>query len=164
LIDGYPLDFKPDWEPVSESYLQYAEVYKDTVQFILKKYSEEPPIHDYALAPLLFLLRQYIELQLKGIIFYGNWSPRVEGNHDIVSLYSDAMKSINQKYGTEALDKPNSDVEKFIHLLGKFDHRSQAFRYPVTREGEEFCKKIEKMDTWLYERITFISWSFRNCR
>ncbi len=153
----YPIDFKPDYALKSEEYLQYAEVYKDAVQIILNSFSKGPPFHDYSLAPVLLLLRQYIELQLKGIIFYEEPYPSVIGNHDIVFLYKEAMRSVANKYGTELLGKSNPDAEKFIILLGKFDPKGEAFRYPETRNGLSFHDKIRKMDSWLYTQITLLS-------
>lgn len=153
----YPLDYKPEGSCKSDEYLQYAEVYKDIIQFLLRKFCEEPPIHDYSLAPILFLLRQYIELQLKGIIIYGEYSTEVIGTHDIVFLYKKAMEAIEEKFGANMLGKPNWDAEKFIYALGKFDKKGEAFRYPETRKGEGFCDKIKKMDPWLYERIASFS-------
>ena len=154
---GYPIDFRPDYALKSEEYLQYAEVYKDAIQNLLNNFSMEPPFHDYSLAPVLLLLRQYIELQLKGIIFYEESHPNVIGNHDIVFLYREAIKAVEKKYGTELLGKSNPDVEKFIMLLGKFDPKGEASRYPETRDGHSLHDKIEKMDSWLYEQITSLS-------
>lgn len=153
----YPIDFKPDYALKSEEYLQYAEVYRDSIQNLLNNFSMEPPFHDYSLAPVLLLLRQYIELQLKGIIFYEESHPNVIGNHDIVLLYREAMKAVDKKYGTKPLGKLNPDAEKFIVLLGKFDSKGEAFRYPETRNGQSFHDKIQKMDSWLYEQITSLS-------
>ena len=153
----YPLDYKPKGSPKSEDYLQYAEVYKDIIRFLFKKFSEEPPIHDYSLAPILFLLRQYVELQLKGIIIYGKYSAEVIKNHDIVFLYHEAMKAIEGKYGLKMLGKPNSDAEKFIYALGNFDKRGEFGRYPETKESVAFHDKIKEMDAWLYDRIASLS-------
>lgn len=93
----YPLEYKPIGSRKSDDYLQYAEVYKEAIRSLIKKFSEEPPMHDYSLAPILFLLRQYIELQLKGIIIYGEYSAEVIGTHNIVFLYEEALKAIQKK-------------------------------------------------------------------
>jgi hypothetical protein len=153
----YPLEYKPEGSSKADDYLQYAEVYKDMIQFVLEKFSTEPPIHDYALAPVLLILRQYIELQLKGIIFYGKISVEVQKNHDIIFLYREAEKAIEEKYGTKKLGKPNQEVVRFIYALGNFDRKGEAFRYPETSKGESFCDKIKKIDSWLYERIASLS-------
>ncbi|MHC3130034.1 MAG: hypothetical protein IBV52_08185 [Candidatus Bathyarchaeota archaeon] len=153
----YPLEFKPIGSSKSDDYLQYAEVYKNMIEFSFKKFSEEPPIHDYSLAPILLLLRQYIELQLKGIIIYGEYSAEVIGTHDIVFLYKKALKAIEEKYGVNMLGKPNKDAEKFIYALGKFDEKGELGRYPETREGVAFFDKIKEMGPWLHDRIASFS-------
>jgi len=149
----YPLDYKPDYAKQSEQYLQYAEVYKDTIQLLLKEYLERPPIHDYSLAPILALLRQYIELQLKGIIMYPEETREPIVSHDIISLYKKAHKKIEEKYGLKELGKPNEDVVKFMKKLGEFDPKAQAFRYPTDKDGKDFFSESERMDAWLRERI-----------
>jgi hypothetical protein len=149
----YPLDYKPDHAKQSEQYLQYAEVYKDTIQLLLKGYLERPPIHDYSLAPILALLRQYIELQLKGIIMYPEETHEPIVSHDIISLYEKAHKKIQEKYNLKELGEPNDDVVKFLRSLGEFDPRAQAFRYPTRRDGTDFFSESEEMDAWLRERI-----------
>jgi hypothetical protein len=154
----YPLDFKPPWASKSEEYLQYAEVYKDTIEFLLEKFSENPPIHDYSLAPVLFLLRQYIELQLKGIIIFCKKTlPKEDKHHKIGPLYKKAIKAVDEKYGKEQLGEANPDVERFIEALSNFDVNGQAFRYPETSKGDMFSERIEKLDGWLYERITTLA-------
>ena len=52
------------------------------------------------------------------------------------------------------MGKANADAEKFIKDLGKFDSKGEAFRYPETKGGDEYCKKISQADGWLYERLT----------
>lgn len=149
----YPIDYKPDYEKQAEQYLQYAEVYKDTIQLLLKEYSERPPMHDYSLAPILALLRQYIELQLKGIIMYNEQTHATIVSHDIISLYEKAHKKIQEKYGLSEIGSPNDDVVRFLTSLGKFDPRAQAFRYPTRKDGKDFFSESERMDPWLRERI-----------
>jgi hypothetical protein len=149
----YPLDYKPDYAKQSEQYLQYAEVYKDTIQLLLKAYLKHPPIHDYSLAPILALLRQYIELQLKGIIMYPEETNEPIVSHNIISLYQKAHKKIEEKYSLKELGKPNEDVVKFMRRLGEFDPKAQAFRYPTRKDGTEFFDKSQEIDAWLHERI-----------
>jgi len=77
-MERRPIDYKAsdinDYEK-AEVYLQYAAVYKDAIEILLKDFSNHHPPHDYALAPLLALLRHFIEIQLKGIIMHGEELP-----------------------------------------------------------------------------------------
>jgi hypothetical protein len=116
----------------------------------MSKFKEFPPIHDYALAPVLLLLRHYIELQLKGIIISCKDDlPNTDKHHDIGNLFRRAIQAVSARYGQAG--KPNDDTESFIMELSKFDPKGEAFRYPETRDGKEFSKKIESMNKWLYK-------------
>lgn len=66
----YPLDWRPGGATIGESFLQYAHVFRDAIEILFNHFEENKPIHDYALAPVLTLIRHYIELQLKGLILY----------------------------------------------------------------------------------------------
>jgi len=114
---------------------------------------KRPPMHDYSLAPILFLLRQYIELQLKGIIMYNEYSHEVIKEHDIVYLYERAHETIKERYGLDELGLPNEDVVKFIHSLGEFDKNAQAFRYPETSGGKDFFDEPTEIDPWPHEKM-----------
>jgi hypothetical protein len=149
----YPLDYKPEDGNPSHYYFQYAVVYKDAIHVLLKEYLKSPPWHDYSLAPIHFLLRQYIELQLKGIIICAEQSHETIIGHDIIKLYEKARKTVEQEYGLEELRKPNEDVVRFIQSLGEFDRKAQAFRYPEGKDGKDFFDESVKMDAWLRERI-----------
>ncbi|RLI39374.1 hypothetical protein DRO69_14360 [Candidatus Bathyarchaeota archaeon] len=151
----FPLDYKPEWASPAEEYLEYAEVYKDAVLILLNEFTKQEPIHDYALAPVLFLLRQYIELQLKGIIMYFE-SPathRPIKAHDIFSLYRKTHEVVEKRY---KVPKANEEVSKFIEGLGKFDPKGEMFRYPETTIGEDFRDRCKRLDRKLYEQITLV--------
>jgi hypothetical protein len=97
----------------ADVYLQYAEVYKDAISILLSEFTKHEPMHDYALAPVLALLRQYIELQLKGIIMYfespATHKPR--RGHDIFRFYKLAHKAVEEKY---EVPKASEEVSRFI--------------------------------------------------
>ena len=128
-MDRYTLDYRPYGSEPYLWYLNYARVYKETIKLLLKLYLERPPqfqndfcmaYHDYRLAPLIFLLRQYIENQLKGLCLYLGLikSPILE--HNIAILYTRLNKYIKEKFGDAGLrqlGKPNEDCEKFIVFL-----------------------------------------------
>ena len=45
-------------------------------------------------------------------------------------------------------------MERFIFILGEFDKKSQAFRYPEGRKGETL--QFAEMDKWLYDRLCIV--------
>jgi len=150
----YPIGWKPKYSKKAYSYLQYGSVYKDAINTLLEKYLKNRPLHDYSLAPILFLLRQYIELQLKGFIMYHEKIHKVEKNHDILWLYKKALVTVKERYGIQEIGAANEDAEKFIRKLGNFDKTGQVFRYPERSDGTEIFCNPEGIDIWLYERIT----------
>lgn len=112
----YPIDHRPEYAPKADFYIQYAEVYKNAVQLLLKSYIEQRPLHDYSLAPVLTLLIQYIGLILKGIILQCRRGPyKPISTHDLSLLYKTAIKEVNERFGYPG--KANEDVERFIITL-----------------------------------------------
>lgn len=153
----YPIGWKPEYSTKADSYLQYGIVYKDAVTTLLENYSKQSFPHDYALAPIIFLLRQYIELHLKGFIMYHEKVHKPEKRHDILWLYHEAWKTIKERYGIREIGAPDDDAEKFIRALGNFDKKAQAFRYPERMDGTDFFDKPEKIDKWFYKKITSLN-------
>ena len=149
----YPIDYRPEYSPKAEAYIQFASVYRDAVKILLKKYSDQRPLHDFSLAPVLSLFIQYVELMLKGIIFHCRRGPHEPiGTHDITELYRTALDEVKERFGYPG--KANEDAEHFILILGEFDKKSQAFRYPETRQGEPF--QFAQIDDWLYNIVCTI--------
>lgn len=149
----YPIDYRPEYSPKAEAYIQFASVYNDAVTILLKEYMDQRPLHDFSLAPVLSLLTQYIELILKGIILHCRCGPHEPiGGHDIAKLYRTAVDEMKERFA--CLGKANEDAERFILILGEFDKKSQTFRYPEARQGESF--QFAEIDGWLYERACTI--------
>jgi hypothetical protein len=145
----YYLIYKPKGSTQSQCFLQYAEVHKNAVQTLFKEYLREPPRDVSSSAPILYLLRQYIELQLKGIIKWIEPSYKIKSGkkgHDIIDLYDKAQKVIDERYGLAQLGQANQDCEKFIKSLGKVD--ATVGRYPETIDEKEF-----KIDEWLQMKV-----------
>lgn len=144
----YYLIYKPKGSTTADGLLSYAEVYRDATEKLLKEYLEEPPRPVFSIAPLLYLLRHYIELQLKGIIKWvvPSYKPPRGKGHDIKLLYEKALHEINEKYGLEQLGQSDGDCEKFIKTLGETD--ASLARYPQTVGEEDF-----EIDGWLQGKI-----------
>ena len=104
----YPLDHTLPWDSRKDGFLQYAFVYKDCVELLLENYEKKPPSHDYGMAPTLFLLRHYVELQLKGILLFCNDDLK-NPNHNIAELYKKTMKTVSEIYGKENIGKADAE-------------------------------------------------------
>ena len=152
----YPLDFTLPWDSRADGFLQYAEVYKDCIDFLMEHYEKKPPSHDYGMAPVLFLLRHYAELQLKGILIFCK-ADFPKKSHNISELFTKTVKTVTEIYGKENVGKPDAEVEKFLHAIGNFSQKGEAFRYPESLDGASFSKKIHASNKWFYENITEFS-------
>ena len=150
----YPLDHTLPWDSRKDGFLQYAVAYKDCIEFLLEEYEKKPPSHDYGMAPALFLLRHYIELQLKGILIFCKGQDVKELSHNIAELFKKTEKTVVEIYGKDSIGKPDSEVEKFILALGNFSKKGEAFRYPESKDGTPFSEKLRASDSWFYESIT----------
>jgi hypothetical protein len=152
----YPIDYGINGSSKSDQYFIYAEVYKQAIELNLEQFSVSPPIHSHSLTPVVFLLRQYIELQLKGIIAFGEDHHEVQITHKIQYLYEQAIKNVEQNFGLERLRETNPEVNKFILCMSRFDPRGQAFRFPENSKGDDFSELIGGADLWLYEKVTVL--------
>jgi hypothetical protein len=152
----YPLDHTLPWDSRKDGFLQYAVVYKDCIEFLMEHYEKKPPSHDYGMAPVLFLLRHYVELQLKGILISCRYDLK-DLNHNIAELYKKTMKFVIEIYGRENVGNPDAEVEKFLLALGNFSQKGEAFRYPESKDGTPFSEKFKASDIWFYESITDFS-------
>lgn len=103
--------------------------------------------------PIVFLYRQYIELQLKDIIRNGYrylgiskyFPPGFPTGHKIDEYWSECrsiLKKIDeeeyQKLGEYERNKYNSDLDSLardIREFSEWDPDSTAFRYPVDKKG-----------------------------
>lgn len=150
----YPLDYTLPSDSRADRYLQYAIAYKDCVEFLIENYEKKKPSHGYGLTPVLFLLRHYVELQLKGLlIFCGNDLKKLD--HDISKLYNETRETVNNRYGKN-IGNPDPEVEDFLLYLGEKDKGGDLFRYPETIGGTDFSETFRTADNWFYEAITDI--------
>lgn len=140
----FPFEWSPEGACSAELLLQYAEVYKDSVEMLLNGMQPRELLHDYQPLPMLFLFRHYIELQLKGLILQmgGEFDP--DPDHNLTRLL-DTLKGL----GSELHLPLCSDI---IPRLQNLDAKSTTFRYPFSKDMKRFFQKIG--DEKLYMMIT----------
>ena len=146
-------DFDP-WFNVCLNYTHdqlalYVSGYRRAAE-ILNKHVLESRVAglDTLVYPIIFLYRQYIELQLKSLIKDGGIlldSPEyVPKTHDIKKLWRQCRKILEKVYeeDSESLD----EIEEIIYQLSDIDPYSQAFRYPVDKEGKNLLPGISHIN------------------
>lgn len=88
--------------------------------------------------PMAFLYRQYLELALKGFILDGNkviaQPSALPKHHKLDQLWAIA-KEIVQERRLPVLRADIAAIEQGIREFSKFDPTSEAFRYPVDKQG-----------------------------
>lgn len=112
---------------------------------------------DTLVYPIIFLYRQYIELQLKSLIKHGSivlYSPeKYLKTHDIKQLWKQCRKILEKIFeeDSESLD----EIEESIYQLSEIDPSSEAFRYPVDKKGKKTLQGITHINLKnIYEIMT----------
>ena len=155
MMPNFMIQWFPEWEGKHDQFLNYAEVYKESLITIINainsnhdlRSNNSPDVHpailanhDYGILPALFLFRHYIELQLKGMILQnGGTLDEINSEHGIKSL----LNLLKQKSNPTMI---SDDTETFILELHALDSSSQGFRYPFTRSGRMFFANIVEQD------------------
>lgn len=111
--------------------------YKFAADLAVAHCNEYGSERDILVYPIVFNYRQFIELSLKyQIATYGklaNIGP-VWNTHKLDDLW-DHFQKILDAYGTSDPDEADSTVSYVIAEFSKIDPKSDAYRYPVDRNG-----------------------------
>ena len=117
----------------------YAEGYNRAANILVTYVEEHNRNQDFLVYPIVFLYRQYLELQLKLLIRDGSdlldRSFDLLMHHDIRSLWNDCRSILESLWP----DSPTSDldaVQSCISELNVIDPKSMSFRYPVDKKGD----------------------------
>lgn len=103
---------------------------------------------DTLVYPIMFMYRQFIELELKYIISTYGRSVGVPENwktHDIRHLWTEFVKVL-ARYDVKDPDDTDSAVSSIIAEFAKVDPQSYSYRYPVDIYGNEIPVGVEVLD------------------
>ncbi|AXT63242.1 hypothetical protein D1816_23800 [Aquimarina sp. AD10] len=147
---------KTEWENHSlihntiDKWLFYAEGYKIASELIEKELIKTLKDRDSLIYPLMYLNRHYLELKLKEIIVEGNYildnkhfMPK--GGHDLMTLWIESQRVLVKVWRGE-YDKPSVRISNKIKEFHKADLKSDGFRYPVNKEGEDNLIEFQRID------------------
>jgi hypothetical protein len=121
---------------------------------------------DYAILPIVFLYRQYIELSLKYIL---ETSRALEGkgfgypkHHNLKELWAEAKGLITQHYGKDT--PPEIDyIDPCIEEFHEHDPGSFSFRYPTDKKGNVNLRGLSHINLRnLYETMGRLA-AFLDC-
>ena len=127
-----------DWFSDTDKWTIYANGYKNAGD-LLVEYIKEKQVTQNSLAyPIVFLYRQYIELQMKAIIRDGNQLLDIPiefpKDHWIDKLWKQCRKIIEEVW-PEAPSVDLEAVEECVLQFSEIDYGSAAFRYPTDKSG-----------------------------
>lgn len=122
----------------------YAIAYKAGADRLVEALAEDDYWQFDLVLPIVFLYRHYLELALKHLIQEGKKAlgqpvDNVPTGHNILRLW-DQFKPILAQTQTALRQEEQSAVETCIKELSDIDEKSEAFRYPVSKEGEPLLK------------------------
>lgn len=122
--------FRPSW-------YAYAEGYRRAAETLIRQLSSDRRGKDFMIYPILFLYRQYLELSLKLMIADAEEILSLDGTrpytHNLSALWARCRVGLRK-----AAEVPESElriIENAVEQFSEADPSSEAFRYPVQRDG-----------------------------
>ena len=116
----------------------YASGYKKAADILVQSVEERNSCQDSLVYPVLFLYRQYLELEIKGLIRQALRLKGVAGDftktHCINKLWRDCHKLLSEISPGDS----TAELKQITRLINEFsdvDKESTAFRYPEDRNG-----------------------------
>ncbi len=113
--------------------------YKEAADTLVDEAQQSGFKRDTLIYPVIFLYRQFIELELKYLIYTFGGRVGVEANwksHDIAFLWTEFVKVL-AGYGVQDPDKTDAVVSSIVAEFAKVDPQSYSYRYPVDTRGHE---------------------------
>lgn len=122
----------------SSGWSLYASGYKEAADALVERVEERSTNQDTFVYPVLFLYRQYLELQLKVMVrtlrHLQDIGRDFPTGHKIDGLWTEANKLLRQAFPNESKAEL-VETGRLIREFAKVDPLSTAFRYPVDNEG-----------------------------
>lgn len=122
----------------SSGWSLYASGYREAADALVANVEQTSSSQDTFVYPVLFLYRQYLELQLKIMLRtlrhlhdIGRDFPK---SHKIDALWDETQKLLIQSFPEQPADEV-IETGRLIHEFAKVDPLSTAFRYPVDKDG-----------------------------
>jgi len=153
--DGSPEQFsRIGWGGAQHQFSLYIHGYKAGGDVLLQHAiaSKSPEQLDTLIFPILFMYRQFIELELKWIFLVFSDSDRSEkrtfindSSHDLIKLWQKA-KNILLKDATPREREDINIVEDYIKQFHEIDKSSFSFRYPITKDLDQILNTQHRIN------------------
>lgn len=116
----------------------YASGYKEAADLLVQRVEEHNVSQDSLVYPVLFLYRQYLELEIKDILRQSRRLQDIAGDlpkhHHIGNLWGECHKRLSEISPGDSV----TELKEITRLIGEFsavDPISTAFRYPQDKDG-----------------------------
>lgn len=155
ISDGSPQDFSTiGWGDASHQYVLYMHGYKAGADELVHNAmaSKSAGRLDTLIFPILFLYRQFIELELKWTFLVYSDADRSEKKsvigdigHNLIKLWQ-KTKPILLEDSTPKERQDVEIVEDYIEQFHKLDETSFSFRYPVTKNLDQILNAERRIN------------------
>lgn len=116
----------------------YASGYKNAADLLVKQVEEHNGGQDSLVYPVLFLYRQYLELQIKDLIRQArrlqDIADDLPKHHRIGNLWEVCQKLLSEISPGDSVVELN-EIARLIGEFSSVDPTSMAFRYPQDKDG-----------------------------
>lgn len=141
----------------------YASGYKEAADLLVQHVEKRGTSQDTLVYPVLFLYRQYLELEIKDLIRQSRRLQDISGDfpthHRINDLWKECHKLLSEISPGDSI----TELEEIARLIGEFsavDPSSMAFRYPQDKDGNPSLPGISHINLRnvreVIEKISFI--------
>lgn len=135
----------------------YALAYKEGADRLVEALAEDGYSQHELVLPVVFLYRHYLELHLKELIIEGRKAlgqpaDAIPTGHNIFKLWNE-LKPILAQIQAKPYDLRKEEllaVEACIKEFSEVDERSEAFRYPVNKDGKPLLGKNTRLANLRY--------------
>ncbi len=138
-----------DFVGKEEKFYIYASGYRVAAEILFQNLDSKTREHDVLIYPIVFLMRQGIELLLKDIIITSykilGFKQGFPKHHSLVKLWNE-VKSVQKKMHIKVDKKEIQAIDYLMNEFELIDPFSSAFRYPVDHKEDESLKEIRKID------------------
>ena len=116
----------------------YATGYREAADLLVRHIEERGALQDMLVYPILFLYRQYLELEIKDLIRQGRRLQDIPGDfpqhHDIAGLWRICHQLLSEIAPNDSVEELR-EIDRLIEDFSAVDPSSIAFRYPEDRKG-----------------------------
>jgi hypothetical protein len=127
----------------------YTAGYKTAADLLVQRIEQQTANPDSLVYPVLFLYRQYLELQIKDLIRQGFQLQGVSGDfpkhHRIGSLWEICHKLLSDLFPGDSV----TELKEITRLISEFsavDPTSMAFRYPQDKDGNPMLTGFDQIN------------------